>query len=109
MASVLSLALDPTFRIHSHKTLDTAQPCHLFQSQTEILCVCVCVRACVRACVGGWVGVWVVGVMYLLLYNVLWYSLLVVIISAFRLLSLNVDVIYTWIYTCIVLRAQFLC
>ena len=23
-----SLALDPTFGIHSHKTLDTAQPCH---------------------------------------------------------------------------------
>ena len=29
MAFVLSLALDPTFGIHSHKTLDTAQPCHL--------------------------------------------------------------------------------
>ena len=28
MAFVLSLALDPTFGIHSHKTLDTAQPCH---------------------------------------------------------------------------------
>ena len=26
-----SLALDPTFRIHSHKTLDTAQPCHLLK------------------------------------------------------------------------------
>ena len=24
-----SLALDPTFGIHSHKTLDSAQPCHL--------------------------------------------------------------------------------
>ena len=28
-AFALSLALDPTFRIHSRKTLDTAQPCHL--------------------------------------------------------------------------------
>ena len=26
-----SLALDPTFRIHFHKTLDTAQPCHLLK------------------------------------------------------------------------------
>ena len=26
-----SLALDPTFGIHSHKTLDTAQPCHLLK------------------------------------------------------------------------------
>ena len=31
MASALSLALDPTFGIHSHKTLDTAQPCHLLK------------------------------------------------------------------------------
>ena len=31
MASTLSLALDPTFGIHSHKTLDTAQPCHLLK------------------------------------------------------------------------------
>ena len=31
MAFVLSLALDPTFGIHSHKTLDTAQPCHLLK------------------------------------------------------------------------------
>ena len=29
---VLSLALDPTSGIHSHKTLDTAQPCHLLKS-----------------------------------------------------------------------------
>ena len=29
MASAPPLALDPTFEIHSHKTLDTAQPCHL--------------------------------------------------------------------------------
>ena len=26
-----SLALDPTFGIHSHETLDTAQPCHLLK------------------------------------------------------------------------------
>ena len=26
-----SLALDLTFGIHSHKTLDTAQPCHLLK------------------------------------------------------------------------------
>ena len=26
-----SLAVDPTFGIHSHKTLDTAQPCHLLK------------------------------------------------------------------------------
>ena len=31
MAFVLSLSLDPTFGIHSHKTLDTAQPCHLLK------------------------------------------------------------------------------
>ena len=31
MASALSFALDPTFGIHSHKTLDTAQPCHLLK------------------------------------------------------------------------------
>ena len=31
MASALSLALDPTFGIHSLKTLDTAQPCHLLK------------------------------------------------------------------------------
>ena len=31
MAFVLSVALDPTFGIHSHKTLDTAQPCHLLK------------------------------------------------------------------------------
>ena len=31
MAFVLSLALDRTFGIHSHKTLDTAQPCHLLR------------------------------------------------------------------------------
>ena len=39
MAFAPSLALDPTFGIHFHKTLglDTAQPCHLFKSQTENL------------------------------------------------------------------------
>ena len=31
MASAPSLALDSTFGIHSHKTLDTAQPCHLLK------------------------------------------------------------------------------
>ena len=31
MASAPCLALDPTFGIHSHKTLDTAQPCHLLK------------------------------------------------------------------------------
>ena len=31
VASAPSLALDPTFGIHSHKTLDTAQPCHLLK------------------------------------------------------------------------------
>ena len=30
-AFALFLALDPTFGIHSHKTLDTAQPCHLLK------------------------------------------------------------------------------
>ena len=62
--NALSLALDPTFLIHSHKTLDTAQPFHLLKPnwkpysshsifiQTNIStqfrlvlqsCVCVCV------------------------------------------------------------------
>ena len=31
MVSAPSLALDPTFGSHSHKTLDTAQPCHLLK------------------------------------------------------------------------------
>ena len=31
LASAPSLALDPTSGIHSHKTLDTAQPCHLLK------------------------------------------------------------------------------
>ena len=31
MASAPSLALDPTFGIHPHKTLDTAQPCNLLK------------------------------------------------------------------------------
>ena len=69
MALAPSLALDPTFGIHSHKTLDTAQPCHLlkpnwkpsssqsisiltnlstqFLLQSVYACVCVCVCACV--------------------------------------------------------------
>ena len=77
--SAYSLALDPTFGIHSNKTwtwccsmnCDTAQPCHLlkpswkpssshsifaptnintqFLLQSVCVCVCVCVR--VRACV----------------------------------------------------------
>ena len=65
------LLRDPTFGIHSHKTLDTAQPCHLLKpnwkpssshsisSLTNIstqfllqsLCVCVCVCVCVWVCV----------------------------------------------------------
>ena len=48
-----SLALVTTFRIHSHKTLDTAQPCHLLKPLTEnfffshffFFFVCVCARA----------------------------------------------------------------
>ena len=35
MAFMLSLALDPTFGIHSHKTLDTAQPCHLLKPNVK--------------------------------------------------------------------------
>ena len=31
MAFAPSLALEPTFGIHSHKILDTAQPCHLLK------------------------------------------------------------------------------
>ena len=31
MAFAPSLALDLTFGIHSHKTLDTVQPCHLLK------------------------------------------------------------------------------
>ena len=31
MASAPSLALDPTFAVHSHKTLGTAQPCHILK------------------------------------------------------------------------------
>ena len=31
MAFAPSLALDPTFGIHFHKTLDIAQPCHLLK------------------------------------------------------------------------------
>ena len=65
MALELSLFLDPTFGIHSHKTLDTAQTENLplltvFPPQlisipsfaTVSVCVCECVRACVcvRAC-----------------------------------------------------------
>ena len=74
MASAPSLALDPTFGIHSHKTLDTAQPCHLLKpnripssshsisiltnisTQFQLQSVCVCVSVCV--CGGG--GVFVV-------------------------------------------------
>ena len=32
----LSLALDPTFGMHSHKTLDTAQPCRLLKSTENL-------------------------------------------------------------------------
>ena len=31
IAFVIFLSLDPTFGIHSHKILDTAQPCHLLK------------------------------------------------------------------------------
>ena len=68
------------------------------------VCARVCLRARVRACVCAWV----VGVMQHLLYSFLWYSLLVVAIFAFRLLSLNVDATYTWICTCMVLRIAFM-
>ena len=73
MAFAPSLDLDPTFGIHSHKTLDTAQPCQLlkpnwkpssshsisiltnistqFLLQSVCVCVCAFVRACVRVCV----------------------------------------------------------
>ena len=63
MAFALSLALDPTFGVHSLETLDTAQPCHLSkpnwkssssdsiptltnistQFLLQSVCVCVCV------------------------------------------------------------------
>ena len=33
-----SLAMDPTFGIHSHKTLDTAQPCHLLKPNWKHSC-----------------------------------------------------------------------
>ena len=68
MAFVLSLALDPTFGVQTHKTLDTAQPCHLLkpnwkphsistptnintQFLLQSLCVCACVCVCVCVCV----------------------------------------------------------
>ena len=35
MAFTPSPALDPTFGIHSHKTLGTAQPCHLWKTEPE--------------------------------------------------------------------------
>ena len=84
MAFAPSLALDPTFGIHSRKTLDTAQPSHLLKSNrkpsssrnsfaptninTQFLLqsVCVCVRACVHVCVVCVVYVFVFP------YNTLW-------------------------------------
>ena len=67
MAFALSLALDPTFGIHSHKTLDTAQPYHLSKPNwkpssshsisaptnvnTQSQSVCVCVYVCACMCV----------------------------------------------------------
>ena len=66
MAFALSFAVDPTFGIHSHKTLDAAQPCHLLMPNwkpssshsisaptninIQFLLVCVCVCACVHVC-----------------------------------------------------------
>ena len=73
MAFAPSLALDPTFGIHSHKTLDTAQPCHRLKpnwkpssshsisilinintsfcySHSVCVCVCVCLSVCVCVC-----------------------------------------------------------
>ena len=45
-------ALDPTFGIHSHKTLDTAQPSFKVKLKTFLcVCVCVCVLCCVVLCV----------------------------------------------------------
>ena len=73
MAFTPSLALDPTFGIHSCKTLDTAQPCNFlkpnwkpsssysifiptnistqFLLQSVCARACVCVRVHVRVCV----------------------------------------------------------
>ena len=36
LAFALSLALDPTFGIHSHKILDTAQPCYLLKPNWKL-------------------------------------------------------------------------
>ena len=36
MAFAPSLALDPTFGTHSHKTLDTVQPCHLLKPNWKL-------------------------------------------------------------------------
>ena len=65
MAFAPSLALDPTFGIHFHKNLDTAQPFHFLKpkqkpssshsifiptnisTQFLIVIVCVCVCVCV--------------------------------------------------------------
>ena len=75
MVFALSLALDPTFGIHYHETLDTAQPCRLLKpnwrpssshsisaptnisTQFLLQSLCVCVRACVRACIRACVRV----------------------------------------------------
>ena len=61
MAFAFSLAWDPTFGIHCHRIVDTAQPCHLLKPNrkpssshsissptiinTHFLLLCVCVRA----------------------------------------------------------------
>ena len=70
MAFALSLTLYPAFGIHSLKSLDSAQPCHLLKSNWKpssshstsapadistqfswmSLCVCVCVCVCVSVC-----------------------------------------------------------
>ena len=64
MAFASSLALDPTFGLHSHKTLDTAQPFQIenfplltvpSSQLTSVPSFCyshgVCVRVCVCVCV----------------------------------------------------------
>ena len=94
-ASALSLALDPTFGIHSHKTLDTAQPCHLLKpnwkpSSSHSISILisvpsfcysqsVCVRACVRACVCACVCVCSVFLLLLFFYFYIYIFILIIL------------------------------